>query len=340
MFIVVPVSLLITFRLTGMLPEPEETITIVETTNLEAVKWEFERPAGKVKIWEKVGTTYDDEVSVVFAAFIGSYHQKHPDYGAPSLHMAANGTAVVQNGFIESVRVIVSEEYEPSFVDWKQLWWGPNAVIRNLSVVDYVDWRDVELQGNMKALVDFAGINRPSSISFRAPFGWVLLSPSNQTHQLDLISEVVYFNGTVYKKLVQPFQLRIIGHDDNDSFEKADEITFGSLKAYVGKFDHDPVDYYRIWLEHDQRIQVELFLPSYERRDDPEQEPRWYYAVDLNLWLYDPDRELAARSVRGENATRQIIITSDFTGWWYIRIEHPYAGETIYVLNLALKRVP
>lgn len=39
--VVVPVSLLVTFRLTGILPEPERPITIAETITLDTIKWEF-----------------------------------------------------------------------------------------------------------------------------------------------------------------------------------------------------------------------------------------------------------------------------------------------------------
>ena len=70
--IIVPVSLLATFRLTGVLPEPPKP----ETITVETVSWNMSRPSDFTTVDERVENVYADDVALVrLGIFIGGYYE-------------------------------------------------------------------------------------------------------------------------------------------------------------------------------------------------------------------------------------------------------------------------
>lgn len=329
--IVAPVSILISLRLTGILQEPT---TISETITLEAVKWEFERPNLDVNIWDRVENPYsDDDVSIVYGILVDDHDEKSMEYQSSDyVAITVNVTAAVQEGFVESVYVVFREDYELSVVNPLN---EPYCQLENLTIKDWADgfYERWKLENNTKAFIEAVGVNKPSNVHFWAPVEWVLRSLNNQLHQMEIIFEFTYFNGAVYKRVVQPFQLKI-APDDNDSFETADEIKPGTYKAYVDSLDdYDPVDYYKVWLDQGQIVEAELAYPPHQLRYI--ENPEGYYPIALDMYIYDPNRELKACLIYEENETRQITFTADSTGYWYIRINH-IASHRIYLLDLSI----
>lgn len=109
----------------------------------------------------------------------------------------------------------------------------------SLSVANLKNW-------DREVFINLTGINQPKKVAFQARLiHWILRSPNNRTYEMEAFLEITYFNGTVYKNVIQPFQFTMLSHDDNDSFEAADEIKIGRLKAYIDE-DFDPVDYYKV----------------------------------------------------------------------------------------------
>jgi len=330
--IVVPVGLLASFRLTGILPSPEEPIVITETTTLNATKWEFERMGDIVHMGDIIENSYnEDGLSAVFNVYVGDYWRNPSAYGSNDcLHLIANVSAFSTVGYMVGLNLFLRDNLYDSRIDIFES--SIFFIAENLSIVHLEDWA-------REAYINFTGVNKPGGIYFWEPIQWILCSSTNQTHEMDAFFEITYFNGTVYKRVVQPFQLRLIGNDDNDSFETADEIGFGSVKAYADDAFGDPEDYYKIWLEEGQVVQAELLQPFHDKITNPdyiEEEPWRYYNSHLNLYVYNPLRELVAYSVHRYDAwVRQVTSTIDSTGWWYIKVESLYnPGEGIYVLNV------
>ena len=144
---------------------------------------------------------------------------------------------------------------------------------------------------------------------------------SNVSHQLTVSSEITYYNGTVYKRVVLLIVLQVIA-DAGGSFETARTIGFGNHTAFI-HFVDDPKDYYKIWLNEGQMVSIMLSI----------QEPN--PGLYLHLYLYSPDgNPVASSSSTKPNSTEQITYTINQPGSWYIQVLDPYAGHTLYTLSI------
>ncbi len=198
--IIVPVSLLATFKLTGIIKEP----LAPETIQLSPVRWEFPRPDGDVRINHTLKATHVIEgVSVDMYVILGVYlHESisHNNLDYLTIGMGINLTATNPNCFIDNIYITFNRDSQPSFMDW---------------LYTYFNFENLSIQGvsgsYQGAYVRLAGVNHPNVAYFKATAEWSLLTTNNQTHQTELTYEITYYNGTVYKKLIQPFDLKLTG---------------------------------------------------------------------------------------------------------------------------------
>ena len=253
LMIVLPIGLLIALRPWEILKEP---LTISESKTLDVVSWSLERPLADIGIGDSLTRIYREDLSANFTAFIDDYNTPPNDYGSDYLQIQINITASVDKGFIHFVNITFWEDYEGSQVHlFSAESWSQYAHIENLSITRYVH---LFLKGRgLKAFVELAGVNHPNNVSFGFFPRWILRSPKNYTNQLEIRFELIYFNGTACKRIVQPFLLKA-GPDDNNSFEKAQEIaanrTYSML--YIGSNDVD--DYYKVYLNEEYVVDIQL----------------------------------------------------------------------------------
>jgi len=310
--IIVPVSLLVSFRLTGILSGP---IAIAETITLETVKWESERPNALINLREKAQSFYDGDIAIDQSIGIHHYDPDDWGYGGSSrVSLTVNITSSVPVGYISNIRLNFLENYENARINF----FGDHQLMNlgNLSITGFKDWaRDV--------FVNLTGLNRPNKVYFWAPVHWVLRSQNNQTHLLDVVSETVYFNGTVYKKVVQPFLLKI-GPDENNSFETAEEIHEGNYpKLFLGPPGGDIKDYYKIYLIQGNRIKVYVNGTSSPGKPD------------FGLYLYDPNRNLIVAKDSGLTYFEIIDVVANSTGFWFIEVRI-FENLGFYSLTISL----
>lgn len=204
--IVVPMSLLATFRLTGILQGP---ITISETTTLEALKWEFQRPSQTVTIDDELESSYSSEELSATLHIVAALYVENTatiDYDAVFMVVVINSTATSPNAFIENVYVAFHENYERSRVNWD----GTEFYFDNLSLVERAE-AGISRKDYAKAHIRLAGVNHPNNVYLSAIAIWKLRSPNTQTHQIEVVYELTYYNGTAYNKIIQQFQLKILG---------------------------------------------------------------------------------------------------------------------------------
>jgi hypothetical protein len=204
--IIVPVSLLATFRLTGILKEP---ITISQTITLESKEWEIERPNQTTSIEEDIATSYaDDALTATMLVRIGVYVDTSAfvsrfDY--MDVTVAIDLATTVPSCFIESIYVVFWEDWPASKLDWLRT----SFEFENLSLMNLID--------GMKPYIRLTGINHPSNAQFKTEAVWTFLTPKNQSHHIKAAYEITYYDGTTYKKIVQPFLLNIIvGTEENE----------------------------------------------------------------------------------------------------------------------------
>jgi len=296
--IIVPVSLLVSFRLSGILHEPP---IISETKTLETISWNLERPSTMITIGDELKNFYSDkEISSQCLVLIDRYDDSW-EYGEnEAIKMTVNITVAALKGHIETVYITFYEDYEKSKINFFEFHQLPK--LENLKVTDYKEWRE----DSLKAFIELVGIDKPRSASFWMPVHWVLCSPQDQHHQMNITIELVYFNSTVYKKLVYPFRLEVTP-DNNDSFQTATEIALNKTysKLYLGIQDSD--DYYKIYVSNNATIVIQV-----EAASSPK--PACY------LYLYNPEGELKASSSKWDYS-HTIVYTIDLTGYWYIHIQ-------------------
>jgi len=186
-------------------------ITIAENTMLKPVVWTFERPNESVQfvyIDEKLNAPYvGDGLSANMYVTIGIYHENALAYGGCdhlSMLMAINATVGNAGGYIESVHVVAYKDKE-STVEWLEVTFD----FENLSLVASTDGYMWDTQ----AYIKLADVNHTGSVHAEATAEWSLLTPNTQSHQLEVAYEIVYYNGTAYNRVVQPFQLNIVGRE-------------------------------------------------------------------------------------------------------------------------------
>jgi hypothetical protein len=153
--------------------------------------------------------------------------------------------------------------------------------------------------------MDLAGINYPTQVSLVIPFDWILYSPSNQTHILEVQSEVTYYNGSVYNKIVQPFEI-IAESDNNNSFQTAMEVNEGNYtRLCLG--GSDLTDYYKIFMNQNDRAELNI-----ETVPDA---PKPYFAV----YIYDSEEQLILQT-KPSTSNKIIEFSASNTGDWYIEL--------------------
>jgi hypothetical protein len=324
LFIIVPVGILTMLKGLEILLG-STLVTVSETITLEPIKWEIERPSWIIDINETIQGTYADEnVFMNSSILVDDFHDSGP-YGSPYIALIMNVTAIFQGGFACNLNFTFSENYQYSEV------WVPNPErdsafyrpLKNLSIVDWAQAFDKWwlLKGDVKAFIKTVGINNPSWVYFWGPAHWILRSSENRTFQLKLEVELLYFNGTAYKKVVQPYHLKI-GPDDNNDFETADEIPSEASMFYIGGYDKD--DYYKTYIEQECNISVivtnaKVLMPLVE------------------IYIYDPARNNKTDTTRrDEPSFRGVNFITDVTGYWYIRLHAPLETYGFYLLTIKI----
>ncbi|MEM3457885.1 MAG: hypothetical protein QXN36_05365 [Candidatus Bathyarchaeia archaeon] len=323
--IVVPVGLFVAFKLTE---RTSEAPTIAETITLEPVRWEFERPSYSTKITENVTSenitgVYSSEDFLMNSIITidccsGDWRDGEwwSAFGSQYLTMNVSATAFVPVGYMVSVNVSFQEDYTASQVGLYGNEWSFS--FNNLSLIDYTSG----LVGTQKAFFNMKSLNNPAQASFWRLAEWVLRSLYNQSHLLRINVEFTYFNGTVYKRVIQPFVLKVFP-DDNNSFETAEELSVNQTRrAYIGSpiDPFDQIDYYKIWLEEGTTVILNL---------------NYLGGGGIETYVYGPNGTLEACLLnRGNSSLKQLMLKITKTGWRCIKLAAPDGGHFIYTVTV------
>jgi len=184
---------------------PREII-IAENKTLEPVVWTFQRPSQLTIIDNRLESSYSSGgLSATFHIWLSQYVEGVSDeHDFLWVTLRINATVDNADGFIERVYMVVRKD-QGSMADWLET----GCELENLSLVASVDG----YRWAKEAYVKLAGVNHTSSIYAETTTFWKLLTANTQSHQLEVAFEITYYNGTAYNKVVQPFQLDIIGRE-------------------------------------------------------------------------------------------------------------------------------
>ncbi len=294
-------------------------ITVAENLTLDLVEWQFERPSrtlGFDDFLRIICTNYTGDISINQTIIVDNYEDSDSSFGgSPSLDFALDLVASLSRGYVEGVNITFYDDHLNSFVEvWED---SSYHILNGLTLVRYSHFNIGSVE---KGFINFGGVNQPRSIHLFNPIAWALRTSHNETQELTVKVEVTYFNGTAYKRVVQPFKLRLTA-DMNESFENAEIINFGELLwRLLGGDDRE--DYYKVFLEKGETINITMT-------------PLWQ--EDFDLYLYGPgDRNNpAANSTRRSDVIESIEYVADTAGWWFIKVRQ-VGGWGIYSLHLTI----
>jgi hypothetical protein len=202
--IVVPISLLVTFRLTGVLREPP---TISQSITVDIVSWNTSRPTKYVDLDEKVENSYiDDIISTNLTVSVVGYSENQlgfPSWGGDFVKLDIIATVDTSIGFIHLINIRFSRTDVYAFLNIVD---DPDAIeLENLAKKQLKDgtWSN---EGQFIA----SPVNETNWCSLRIAVFWVLFDENDTNHLETIMLETTYFDGTAFRKINVPTQLEVL----------------------------------------------------------------------------------------------------------------------------------
>lgn len=173
--------------------------TITETRTLNTVTWNATRTTDMFQRFDQFLTPKyaDNEISASYLLTVAEYTGDTSLLGCPYMGVPIEVTAnlVSSTGFIYDVNI---SYHQADIVNW--------APPTNASTPARADGLSMTtVYGGSDAFMCLSGQNHSRSVNLAAAPQWYFSSNST-VHSLRVDISITYFNGTTYKKLVQPFQ--------------------------------------------------------------------------------------------------------------------------------------
>lgn len=318
MAVVLPISLLATLRITGILPEPP----IPETITKETISWEWDRPSDDVALFrnEELRSLYRTDVSSIDIGIL------HCDYneqcGASpfngrdgvSFHVYANASVI--QGVIHSLKVIFRPRDSNSFIVVSNSHYAWPAKY-NTTITSMKLWSDSTSPAHVKA----KATGSPCGVEILT--FWVFKDQELENHQLNVTLKANYYNGTANLEVNLPIQLNMTT-DIGDDFYTATEIREGEYCKCLDTIDC--ADMYIVDVPEGQTVNLTMTPPE---------------DADFNLYLYNSDQEQIASSEETGNSTESIIYYAELPGPWYVKVTNNvwwlgHRLKGVYKLNVQM----
>lgn len=301
--ILVPVGFFVGLKLSSV----QTNMAKPETITLPTAYWEMERPSCTISnVSDHVKAFYADEVvSVNTNVLVGCYLE----YASGPLYNHRDGIVLVTfinvsvtRGFIFSIGIRYM--VDNNFVLFLDAPWSNWVETHNVKIIE-ANTRGLNF---IEAYMIAKALDSPCSLRIQA--NWIFYDQDNiKEHLLEITFEILYYNGTAYRKLVFPACLSM-KVDAGNTFESAKTIILGNYTAFLGSGrPSDPVDYYKIQLQKEQLMEI-IILPEGGTTD-----------FDLDLYLYNQDGILVGWSNQTGNLAESIRFTVPSTSHYYIVVE-------------------
>lgn len=312
--IVVPVGLLATLRITGILQEPPA----LETITAEPVSWEMDRPRKTVEfVDERIENALsNDEASVGIGVQIHGYRDdtlSDPYEGRDGIRFSVYVNATLKPGFTSSFEIRFYPIDSEAFVDVT-----PEFQVRhNVTVM-----RMKHIGTNTKEAYISATTTNSSSYLRVQPY-WVFQDQNIKGHQLKVVLEFTYRNTSIYRKIMLPILLEMVP-DVGNTFDTAKNIAAGEYRGCLDSIDY--IDIYAITLQEGRSIYITLEPPK---------------DANYNLYLYNPKQDMVTNSTQTGNTLETVISTTSRTGIYYIKVKHEWwighKSRGVYTLEIKVE---
>lgn len=305
------IAVLVIGIVVGIVRFAPSTTQAAEVTTSSPVTWECAKFTQVVAIEESLNASSNlDQGSLNETLKLASYDGGWVMFGL-------NVTANLREGYVENVNTTLKDDCLASIVDIEPILHNVSESIKNLTVHN----DDAFLSGDtLRPYLSLDGVNNPKAVFSSLWFIWEVGSPRNQTEQLTLDVELTYFNGTIFKKVIQPFQITL-QRNDNNSFETAREIQ--ANQTIRGARNLPNQEFYKVQVNNGTMLNVTL-------------NNMHGFLGGENLSLYSPpdlNHTLRTDSAMDHNYPLSVQYTADSTGYLYIRIDW-WAGSDIYLLTV------
>lgn len=188
--VVVSVGFLAAWQ-TGLIGQPS-----TETINIKPVAWEFAHPTGDLQINQWQNASFVDNVcSLGFAIVVGNYAPLD-SYGTLMFLTSADISGESSDFYVKTASVSIVNLTGSFGVEVLQT---------------QINFENLSLAGVGVNYVRFVGNGHPKSAHLSAVAMWTVNPPANLTCQATAVLEVVYFNGTMFRQILQPFNLLLNG---------------------------------------------------------------------------------------------------------------------------------
>jgi len=197
--ILAPISLLVAFRLSGVLREPFAS----ERFTVDKVMWEMERPSEYTRIEKVIESTYTDYlISIDSSVSVHQYYENglaRPYNGRDGISFEVNVNATAIEGFIEFVAIEFYRDANSTVYAAHKFSNYQNVIVTHIKGLS----RDTDLT--------YIGAKvTKSPCSMIMPAYWVFTNQGLENHLLEVDVEVTYSNGATYRKIVAPIILEVL----------------------------------------------------------------------------------------------------------------------------------
>jgi len=322
MAVVLPMGILLGFKLTGIIPEPLEPENIIT----EDVSFNMSRPSDTMSFVGKIATNHfsDDATSVRSKVHVSTYLENSEGF-RDCVFFAVNATAQLQKGFIHSMFIRLSGM-------------DPDASLC-ISISDLSPrMQNLKTEGiaaygteNHEAYIHATGFDHPTSCFLEIHIYWYFLDAdqNNADHYVTVTLETMYYDGSAYKQIIIPVTVNMT-IDPGDTFETAKYLIWDGV--YSETLDEkDKNDIYAIPFRRDgSTIKINLTVPQ---------------NAEFALRLYDDEEVQVANSTYGVGINQVISYTDqtlrdaelNYNPWWFIEVER-VTGSGAYKLEIGRMR--
>jgi hypothetical protein len=201
--ILVPVSFLAMFRLTGVLKQPAE----VEKITLEPVTLTLTRPTETIdSINKTVQNPWTQEGAfILFGVEVKGYREgsaDEPFCGRDGLVLKVFANASFRQGYISSVSISLNLSNDSSIIVLDINPWSLQALNASIVGMSYLGVNETDAYIKANVL--------DQAFSIRDQTFWIFLDENNESHELGVKAEFLHINGNVGKVIMIPIILKML----------------------------------------------------------------------------------------------------------------------------------
>lgn len=312
--IMIPISLLVTFRLIGVIPEPPRK----ETITLEPVNWKAERPSSYTEFFQKdkVNVLSDDMMSIV--VIVAGYEKNsYGDVDVLNLLTYVNVTGMGTKMWASEVVVRFQPTDGTSKLRVDFNYYALSAV--NMTVVDqkqtatneteaYVKAKATEIQGSLRLLAY-----------------WLFYDENIEDHGLKITFEVTYLKERVYRRVVAPAILEV-GRETEPKVKSIPPLgERGVIGGTLGV--HDTRDSY-LFFRNYTNLYLKMSMVEFSSQA--------FLTSNFDLYLYDSQGNLIASSTNDPPNAEFIVEAPNIypPGYRTIEIVYKSGASGTYNVNI------